>query len=172
MPSIEITGGEQFAALAGRIRRAEGELPHELTQALERSAPPLIAAAKRSAAANLPRRGGLAGIVAASDMSTQPRAGGIRIVARGITQLPLTNTGFVRHPTFNHRTAKVTLRLSPALAAFEADFEGRIREAFSRGSVTGTLRSERSAAAPGRPRAGACRRGRRTARRPRCPPTT
>lgn len=106
MPSIEITGGEQFAALAGRIRRAEGELPHELTQALERSAPPLIAAAKRSAAANLPRRGGLAGIVAASDMSTQPRAGGIRIVARGITQLPLTNTGFVRHPTFNHRTAK------------------------------------------------------------------
>lgn len=100
MPSIEIQGEEKFAALAARIRKAEGELPHELIDALERAAPPLKRAAKASAAQNLPHRGGLAAIVASSGMSTQRRAGGIRIVARGIQQLKLTNSGKVRHPVY------------------------------------------------------------------------
>jgi hypothetical protein len=100
MSSVEIVGGEQFAVLAAKIRKAEGELPHELVKALERSAPGLKRAAKASAAANLPHRGGLAGIVAAAGMATQRRAGGIRITARGITQLKLTNDGKVRHPVY------------------------------------------------------------------------
>lgn len=100
MTTFEIRGGEKFNELAARIRKAEGELQHELTDALERSAPPLERAATKSAAANLPHRGGLAGIVASSGMSHQRRAGGIRITARGISQLKLTNAGKVRHPVY------------------------------------------------------------------------
>lgn len=100
MASIEIRGGEQFEALARRCRVAEGELPREITDALVRSAPPLERAATRSAEANLPHRGGLNVVVASAGMSTQPRANGIRIVARGITQLALTNRGQVRHPVY------------------------------------------------------------------------
>jgi TPR repeat protein len=100
MPSMEIHGEEQFNALAKRLRQAEGELQPELYQALERAAPPLERAATRSAEANLPHRGGLNAVVAAAGMSHQRRAGGIRITARGITQLALTNRGEVRHPVY------------------------------------------------------------------------
>jgi len=102
MPSIEVRGEEKFNALAARLRRAEGELQPELYDALERAAPPLERAATRSAAANLPHRGGLAAIVASAGMSHQRRAGGIRITARGITQLKLTNEGKVRHPVYGN----------------------------------------------------------------------
>jgi uncharacterized protein (TIGR00255 family) len=50
--------------------------------------------------------------------------------------------------SFNHRQVKVSLRLPPALAGFEAEFEGRVREGLSRGSVYGNFRV-------GRPKAGA-----------------
>lgn len=102
MVSIEIRGAEQFNQLAARIRKAEGELPKEIIDALERSAPPLERAARRSAASNLPQRGGLAAVVASSGFTHQRRANGIRIVARGITQLRLTNDGRVRHPVYGN----------------------------------------------------------------------
>ena len=100
MASIEVRGAEQFNELAARLRKARGELKPELYDALERAAPPLERAATRSAAANLPRRGGLNALVASAGMSHQRRVGGIHIVARGITQLRLTNDGAVRHPVY------------------------------------------------------------------------
>ena len=108
MASIEIRGEEQFTALAARIRKAEGDLKPELYDALERAAPSLEHAATRSAAANLPHRGGLNAVVAAAGMSHQRRAGGIRITARGITQLALTNSGKVRHPVYGNPGTWVT----------------------------------------------------------------
>ncbi len=51
--------------------------------------------------------------------------------------------------SFNHRTLKVTLRLPPALAGWESDLEGRVREALSRGAVFGTLRCGRAKAGTG-----------------------
>jgi hypothetical protein len=108
MPSIEIRGGEQFTALAARIRKAEGELKPELYDALERAAPSLEHAATRSASANLPQRGGLSAVVAAAGMSHQRRAGGIRITARGIQQLALTNAGQVRHSVYGNPGTWVT----------------------------------------------------------------
>lgn len=119
MPEIVIRGGDQFTELAARLRKEAGELQPELIQALERSAPPLIRAAKTSAAENLPKRGGLAGIVASSQMTTQRRAGGIRIVARGITQLPLTNSGKVRHPVYGNPGTWVTQAIPKALDWFD-----------------------------------------------------
>ncbi len=119
MASIEIRGGEQFTALARRCRIAEGELPREITDALVRSAPPLERAATRSAAANLPHRGGLAAIVASAGMSTQRRANGIRIVARGITQLKLTDEGKVRHPVYGNPGTWVGQLIPKARGWFE-----------------------------------------------------
>lgn len=119
MASIEIRGGEQFKELARRCRVAEGELPREITEALVRSAPPLERAATRSAASNLPHRGGLAAIVASAGMSTQRRANGIRIVARGITQLKLTNEGKVRHPVYGNPGTWVGQRIPKARGWFD-----------------------------------------------------
>lgn len=102
MASIRIEGGDQFKEAARRVRVANGELPQEIINALERAAPPLERAATRSAAENLPKRGGLAAIVASAGMSHSRRAGGIRIIARGITQLKLTNEGKVRHPVYGN----------------------------------------------------------------------
>lgn len=102
MASIEVRGEEQFAALAARLRKAEGQLQPELYDALERAAPPLERAATRSALASLPKRGGLNVVVASAGMRHQRRAGGIRITASGITQLKLTNDGRVRHPVYGN----------------------------------------------------------------------
>ena len=48
--------------------------------------------------------------------------------------------------SFNHRQLKISFRLPAALAGFESDFEDRIRNALSRGSVFGTFRAGRPAA--------------------------
>jgi hypothetical protein len=117
--SIQIRGGDQFKEAAARMRRANGELPHEIINALERAAPPLERAATASAAANLPHRGGLAAIVASSGMSHQRRAGGIRIIARGITQLKLTNEGKVRHPVYGKPGTWVGQAIPKALDWFD-----------------------------------------------------
>lgn len=119
MVGIEVRGEEQFNALAARIRKAEGELQPELYQALERAAPALEHAATRSAAANLPKRGGLNAVVAAAGMSHQRRAGGIRITARGITQLALTNAGKVRHPVYGNPGTWVGQAIPKALGWFD-----------------------------------------------------
>src|SRR5689334_25378771 len=96
------------------MRVANAEMPHNNIDALERAAPPLERAATASAAANLPHRGGLAAIVASSGMSHQRRAGGIRIIARGISQLKLTNDGLVRHPVYGEPGTWVTQAIPKA----------------------------------------------------------
>ena len=108
MPSLEFPGGSaEFEKVARAFRQAEGELPRELTKALERSAKPLQRDAKTSALAKLPHENGLNRIVAAARMSVSRRANGIRIKAKGIAQLALTNDGRIVHPTYGHRPRKV-----------------------------------------------------------------
>ena len=118
MATAEIKGADKFTELAAKIRKANGELPEELVRALERAAPPLEHAARASAAANLPKRGGLAAIVAGSGFTHQRRAGGIRITARGITQLKLTNDGKVRHPVYGEPDTWVGQSIPKALNWF------------------------------------------------------
>ena len=104
MPTLEFPGGSaQFERVARAFRQAEGELPRELVKALEKSAKPLQKDATASAVANLPHSGGLNHIVAAARMSTRRRANGIRIMAKGIDQLAMTNAGKVVHSTYGHR---------------------------------------------------------------------
>lgn len=114
MATLKIAGGDQFKEAAARVARARGELKPELYDALERAAPPLERAATRSAEANLPHRGGLNLVVASAGMSHQRRAGGIRIIARGITQLALTNKGMVRHQVFGNAGTWVTQTIPKA----------------------------------------------------------
>jgi hypothetical protein len=103
MPSIEITGGNQLHVIAARLRReAAGDLDREIDDALVRASVPLRKDAHESALANLPKRGGLNLLVAAAVMVVVKRAGGIRIVAHGISQLAKTNAGAVRHPVYGH----------------------------------------------------------------------
>lgn len=45
--------------------------------------------------------------------------------------------------SFNHRQLKISLRLPASLAGFESEFEDRIRNVLSRGSVFGTFRAAR-----------------------------
>ena len=51
--------------------------------------------------------------------------------------------------SFNHRSLKVSLRIPPALAGWESDFEGRVRDSLSRGAVYGTFRIGRAQAPAG-----------------------
>jgi hypothetical protein len=109
MPSFEVTGGAQFHVVAMKMRNAaHGDLEREILQALEKASVPLRADAKRSALENLPKRGGLNVLVADSIMTVQRRAGGIRVVAKGMTQLAKTNNGEVRHPVYGNRNAWTT----------------------------------------------------------------
>ena len=105
MTSLKITGGEEFSALAKRLRDAgDRGLQKELYSALNRSTRPLKDAARESALEHLPHTGGLDEIVAAAKMSTRRRGAlTVRIEANGIDQLALTNKGKVAHPTFKHR---------------------------------------------------------------------
>lgn len=119
MPSLEFPGGSaQFERVARAFRQAEGELPKELYQALEKSSKPLIRDGKRSALANLPRRGGLNRVIANARMSTTRRASGIRIKAKGIAQLARTDAGSVRHPVYG-RSAWVDQSIPKARDWFE-----------------------------------------------------
>jgi hypothetical protein len=52
-------------------------------------------------------------------MSTQRRAGGIRIVARGIQQLKFTNTGRVRHSVYGRPGTWVTQAIPKARGWFD-----------------------------------------------------
>ena len=115
MPSLEFPGGSaEFERVARAFRRADGELPRELMIALEKSSKPLRRDAKASALANLPKRGGLNRVIAGARMSVRRRANGIRITAKGIEQLGLTNAGTVRHPVRGHRDRWVTQAIPKA----------------------------------------------------------
>jgi hypothetical protein len=132
MPSIEITGGEQLRVIAAKFRQeAHGDLDRELQAALERASKPLREDAKASALEHLPHRGGLNVLVAAAAMILQRRAGGIRIVAHGMSQLSRTNAGEVRHPVWGDREVWVTQVIPRALNWFYKpmqDGAGKVEE--------------------------------------------
>lgn len=124
MPSIEITGGEKLHVIAARLRReAHGDLDRELLAALERASKPLRRDAKASALEHLPRRGGLNVLVANATMVVVRRAGGIRIVAQGMSQLRMTNNGEVRHPVWGDREVWVTQAIPKAIGWFRKPME-------------------------------------------------
>lgn len=105
--------GEGFDTLSRKFKAAgvEGKgLRKELAREILRTTKPLKQDAKRNAKAILPKRGGLAAIVARSNFSTKTRIvganTGVKIIAkgkgsaRGVRQI---DAGRVRHPVFGRR---------------------------------------------------------------------
>jgi hypothetical protein len=115
MVEIRVTGAEKFENVARALRiEANGDLQRELNKAVMRSTVPLRVAAKKSARANLPRRGGLNAKVAGARFTAKPRGNGARITADGIEQLPATNRGHVRHPVYGNKRAWVNQAIPKA----------------------------------------------------------
>lgn len=123
MPSLKITGGGQFHVVAMKLRdAAHDDLEREILQALEKASVPLRKDAKASALKRLPQRGGLNVLVAESIMTVRRRAGGITVVAKGMTQLAKTNNGEIRHPVYGNRGAWVTQQIPLAKDWFYKPF--------------------------------------------------
>jgi hypothetical protein len=101
MADLQIRGAEKFGEVAKALKQAgDKELRKELYSSLNRAAKPMVADAKKSAAAKLPKSGGLNKRVAKARMSIRRRAGSrpsVKIVASGMSQLGLINRGRVRH---------------------------------------------------------------------------
>lgn len=83
---VKVQGAEQLAALSRRLRETGSkDLRREVFRGLGRAAKPAKAAAKREALRRLPKRGGLAELVASSRIGSRNRLAGndpsVRIVA-------------------------------------------------------------------------------------------
>ncbi|RZU12447.1 hypothetical protein EV645_5717 [Kribbella rubisoli] len=105
MTDIRISDNGEVKLLAARLRAmANGGLQRELATGLDKATKHLDLDVRESALEHLPKRGGLAEVVASSHIEvakiTPLR---VRIIARGISQLALLNKGFVNHPTYGHR---------------------------------------------------------------------
>lgn len=114
MPAdFEVRGAEQFLALSKALKAAgQTEMRKEMNAELRKAAKPLIQDTRSAALQTLPKRGGLAALVAREPQRVQIRTGtktaGMRIVVgrrRGGAQA--TNRGQVRHPVFGNSKAYV-----------------------------------------------------------------
>lgn len=113
MPNDSVRGAEDFLALSKRLKAAgQTELRKELNKTLKQAAKPLAAAAKQSAAENLPQHGGLAKVVAKRGarvkVSTGAATAGVSVVFAKTD--PRLDKGRVVHPVFG-RGPKVVQRI-------------------------------------------------------------
>ena len=103
---FSIRGAEDLERLATRLKDMGGsDLKKELLRGIRETNKPTITAIKRSAADNLPRRGGLAAMVANESIGTRTRltgnGAGVTIQRKRGRGL---NAGRLRHPLFGNRT--------------------------------------------------------------------
>lgn len=119
MADFEIHGAESFLQLSKALKHAgRTDMRKELHKGVRKAARPLIPKARAEARRRLPKRGGLAELVAREPARTQVRTGadpGVRIVIgkkRGGARA--TNRGAIRHPVFGDKSKWVEQRISPA----------------------------------------------------------
>ena len=102
---FRITGAEDLEKLARRLKDAGGDLKKELLRGIRETNKPAIAAVKESARQNLPKRGGLAAMVAKDSIGTRTRltgnSAGVTIQRKRGAGL---NAGRLRHPVFGNRS--------------------------------------------------------------------
>ena len=139
---IELRGGpEQLARISRQLREeANRGLRRELDKALREAVAPLRTALPESARETLPKRGGLAGQIAASRISVRripaARGGGLRLTATNPRALRLLNRGRVRHPVFG-REPWVTQKVRPGwwdrpIEQAGPDVQAAVKEAVGR----------------------------------------
>jgi hypothetical protein len=113
---LVIRGAEDLVKLSQRLKAVGAkDLRKELLRGIREGNRSTIADIRANAQI-LPRRGGLAALVAASRMATRTRAtgasAGIRIVAENAHRLGGINKGHVRHPVFD-RSRWVNQQVKP-----------------------------------------------------------
>ena len=111
MLDIEIRGAEEFGTLSRRLKSMGDDgkgLRKELYAGLNRAAKPARAAVKESILSELPRRGGLADLIASDTKVTFNKRGlgrnpSIRITSKSPHEIRKLNQGILRHPLFGNR---------------------------------------------------------------------
>ena len=97
----QIQGAEQLDALAHVLKDwGEVKLNRQLTGAITKATKPAKQAIRDSARRKLPKRGGLADVIARSRLSTSKRKGGVRIRASSKHSIKKMDQGILRHPVF------------------------------------------------------------------------
>lgn len=107
MADVSVTGANQLADITKRLKAAgQTQVKKDLLRGLRTAAKPLLKVAKESAVENLPRRGGLDQVVAASRFAVRTRTSGrnpgVRVVAVSPHDLAAMDKGVLRHPVFGH----------------------------------------------------------------------
>lgn len=130
-----VTGAENLATLGKAFKKAgtggKG-LRKQLLREIRTAAKPMTSDVKSAWASELPQKGGLAGKVAGSRVTTRTRLtgdkAGVRIIAQGLSVKNLRNieNGYVVHPVFGHdgvswRTTKVRNQLFQSSIERHAD---------------------------------------------------
>lgn len=132
MADVTVTGAEKFAAVAKALKKAgDKELQKELYSSINRATKPMRAEAKKSAAQNLPKAGGLNKRVSRARMSTRRKTGknpGVKIVATGMSQLAMMDKGHVRHPVWGNRKRWVNQPIPEAEGWFTKPMEGGAKD--------------------------------------------
>lgn len=148
--SVSAEGAEAFDKVAYALRTMGArDLSRELSRGLNEVTEPLKEDARERAREVLPRRGGLAERVANAKLTTRRRGGrnpGVRIAAKGMTQLEPMDRGWVRHPVFG-TDAWVTQQITPGwfsdpMAAGKDDAARELMEVLNRVAIKLAARLE------------------------------
>lgn len=125
---VVVEGAWQLKVLSRHLKEAgpEGKgLRKELLKEIRKAVEPAKDAARASAAADLPHRGGLAALIAGSKFTSRTKLGGrdvgVIISARhrktggrpGMIALKAMDRGRLRHPVFGNRKVWVTQAVRP-----------------------------------------------------------
>jgi hypothetical protein len=107
---VPTVGGEQLLGLSRALREMERkDLSNEMLRGLRKAAKPMVDGARVAALSGLPRRGGLAELVAGANWrsatSRTTRRSGVRIIGAWTSEgrqhdLKAMNSGVIRHPVY------------------------------------------------------------------------
>lgn len=109
MTEVRIEGAQKLKAVYADLKEmGDGKLRRELTKAIREATKPAKDAVKASALDKLPKRGGLADLVAASRVTNVIKLGsktaGVQIKAINAgDNIRATDAGHVRHPVYGNR---------------------------------------------------------------------
>lgn len=109
--SVEITGNDKLDRLAHDLLDLQQRLSRELGEAAKRGSSDLEADLKKSALATLPKKGGLAQLVADSAFTTRQTSVSFTIEVNNPRGIRSMNRGVLRHPVYGNRKVWVTQRI-------------------------------------------------------------
>lgn len=126
-----VRGTNQLGQVARAARLADANMPKSIKRRLAKMGPKAKKVVQGTAAAKLPKTGGLAALVAGSmsvrvNVDTGLTSAGVTLeyTAKGKGEnrdIPAMNDGLVRHPVYGHRARWVMQRVTPGFWDDAAD---------------------------------------------------